>query len=156
MKVSGGLQRIQTNDGYVHPLDIKGGLPYISIRPYTDKEWETLPHVIWTSDEEWDPTVLDHTIKDDEEWYDATTDMQEGIIQSPFDEFGNYRKREVDLHFFDAEQGQMSDEAADYAAVYHATEHQMHAREPNYEALHPFFLYQAADVVKCTFQATMQ
>ncbi len=75
MKVTGGLQRIQTNDGYVHPLDIKGGQSYISNRPYTVEEWETLPHVIWTSDEEWDPTVLDHTIKDNDEWYDAITDM---------------------------------------------------------------------------------
>ena len=40
-----GLQRIKTLDGYVHPIRIKGGLPYISLRPYTDMEWETLPHV---------------------------------------------------------------------------------------------------------------
>ena len=51
----GGLQRIATNDGYVHPLDIKNGLPYCSMRPYTDDEWESLPHVIWTSDKDWDP-----------------------------------------------------------------------------------------------------
>ena len=33
MKVFGGLQCIKTNDGYVHPLDIKSGLHYISTRP---------------------------------------------------------------------------------------------------------------------------
>ena len=27
LKISGGLQRIQTHDGYVHPLEIKNGLP---------------------------------------------------------------------------------------------------------------------------------
>ena len=48
IKISGGLQRITTNDGYVHPLDIQNGLPYIKISPYTDDEWETLPHVAWT------------------------------------------------------------------------------------------------------------
>ena len=45
LKISGGLQRIQTHDGYVHPLDIKNGLPYIPMRPYTDKELEALSHV---------------------------------------------------------------------------------------------------------------
>ena len=60
----GGLQRITTNDGYVHPLDIKNGLPYCSIRPYTDDEWESLPHVVWTSDDEWDPSVLDNILSD--------------------------------------------------------------------------------------------
>ena len=45
MKVSGGLQRIQTPDEYMHSLDIRNSLPYIPMRPYTDKEWETLPQV---------------------------------------------------------------------------------------------------------------
>ena len=44
--VPGGLQRIKTPDGYVHPIRIKDGLPYVSLHPYTDMEWETLPHVI--------------------------------------------------------------------------------------------------------------
>ena len=102
LKVPGGQQCITTCDGYVHPLDIKNGLPYVSIRPYTDLEWDTLPHVIWTSDEEWDPTVLDHTLTDDEQWYDAISDLQEGILHSPFDTFGNYCYCEADIHTFDA------------------------------------------------------
>ena len=36
LKISGGLQRIQTHNGYVHPLDIKNGLLYIPILPYTN------------------------------------------------------------------------------------------------------------------------
>ncbi len=59
IKVTGGLQRILTNDGYVIPINIKYGLPYIKMRPYTDEEWETFPHVIFTSDADWDPTILD-------------------------------------------------------------------------------------------------
>ena len=46
VRVPGGLQRIKTPDGYVHPIQIKDGLPYVSLRPYTDTEWETLPHVV--------------------------------------------------------------------------------------------------------------
>ena len=60
MKVPGGTQSILTNDGHIFPLDILHGLPYMSIRPFKDAEWEVLPHVIMTSDEEWDPSVLDH------------------------------------------------------------------------------------------------
>ena len=38
VKVEGGTQRILTLDGYILPLDIKNGLPYLRMRPYTDKE----------------------------------------------------------------------------------------------------------------------
>ena len=68
IKVHGGLQRILTLDGYVIPINIVAGLPYMSLRPYTDDEWDTLPHVILTSDMDWDPTVLDHTLDDDDHW----------------------------------------------------------------------------------------
>ena len=42
IKVTGGLQRIQTIDGYAIPLNIKNGLPYVIMRPYTDTEWDSL------------------------------------------------------------------------------------------------------------------
>ena len=88
LKVSGGLQRITTNDGYIHPLNIQHGLPYVSIRPFTDEEWDTLPHVVWTSDMEWDPSVLDCDLEDQDQWYDAVSDLENTIIHSPFDEYG--------------------------------------------------------------------
>jgi hypothetical protein len=88
--VTGGLQCILTLDGYVIPINIVGGLPYISIHPYTDDEWDSLPHVILTSDLDWDPTVLDHTLDNDEHWYDAMCDMDEPPDDSPFDSEGNY------------------------------------------------------------------
>jgi hypothetical protein len=43
--VKGGLQRIQTLDGYIIPLCIKAGLARMNIRPYTDEEWNSYPHV---------------------------------------------------------------------------------------------------------------
>ena len=60
-----GTQTIKTIGGYIHPLDFINGLPYIPLRPYTDKEWEILPHVIWTSDDKWDPTSVDHLMTND-------------------------------------------------------------------------------------------
>jgi hypothetical protein len=56
----GGEQRILTNDGYIHSIDFEDGLAYIHMRPYTDEEWDSLPHVVWTSDSTWDPRILNH------------------------------------------------------------------------------------------------
>ena len=67
MKVPGGLQRITTEEGFCIPLNIKAGLPYMSMRPYTDDEWDDLPHLVLTSDIDWDPSILDNTIDDNEE-----------------------------------------------------------------------------------------
>jgi hypothetical protein len=94
-KVPGGLQRIKTLDGYVIPLNIRAALPYMQIRPFTDKEWKILPHVILTSDATWNPSVLDNDLDGDEQWFDAQSDMQNDSIDLLFDEFGNYRHRVV-------------------------------------------------------------
>jgi hypothetical protein len=69
--VPGGLQRIQTLDGYVIPLSIQYGLARLNLCPYTDQEFDTLPHVILTLKLEWDPSVLDHIFIEDEQWGDA-------------------------------------------------------------------------------------
>ena len=102
MKVREGLQRIKTIDGYVHPLRIQNSLPFISMRPYTDNEWKTLPHVVWTSDAEWNPSVLDDDVGEAAQWYDAISDKQEGIVQSSFGELGMSLKHSNDIHLVDA------------------------------------------------------
>jgi hypothetical protein len=88
---------IKTLDGYIMPLDIKSGLPYVKMRPYTDQEWEMLPHVILTGDGDWNPSVLDHDLIDDEQWFYAVSDVPDALDGSPFDAKGNYRN----LHVFD-------------------------------------------------------
>ena len=70
----GGLQRIKTVDGYVFPLSVRDGLPYLDMRPYTDDEYNKLPHVIFTSDVDWDPHILDFDVEGNDEWYDAISD----------------------------------------------------------------------------------
>ena len=55
----GGGQHIKTVGGRIMPLSIRHGLPYLKMRPYTDQEWNTLPHVVLTADVDWDPSVLD-------------------------------------------------------------------------------------------------
>ena len=68
----------------------------MTLRPYTNKEWDTLPHVFLTNELEWDPSVLDHALANDERWYDAISDLEANPTTNLFDEYGNYRKR-VDI-----------------------------------------------------------
>ena len=51
IKVGGG-QCIATLDKYKIPISIQGALPCMPLRPCTDKEWETLPHVVLASDKD--------------------------------------------------------------------------------------------------------
>jgi hypothetical protein len=71
--VPGGLQHIQTVVGYPTPLNIKDGLTHLSIDPNTDHKWDNLPNVICTSELEWDPSVLDNDVREDEQWGEVPT-----------------------------------------------------------------------------------
>jgi hypothetical protein len=99
---AGGTQCIRTHDGYVIPLDIINGLPYMKMVPYTTHEWETLPHVILTSGAEWDTTVLDHTLSDQTDWYNTVKALNDREMDTPFDEYGNYRHRQATPTISDA------------------------------------------------------
>jgi hypothetical protein len=91
IEVQGGLQCLITLDGYAIPIDIVDGLPYIKMRPFTDAAWDNLPHVVLTSNVEWDPTtVLDHSLDDDEHWFEAVCDLEKHPYTSMFDAEGNY------------------------------------------------------------------
>ena len=65
-KLKRGNQVIQTPDGYTIPLNFVNGLPYVPIRPFSDHEWETLPHIPLTSYSEWGPSSIDTNLTDDE------------------------------------------------------------------------------------------
>ena len=92
-KKVGGTQRISTPDGYSIPMNVRNGLPYISLRPPTDSELESLPHVIMTSDVDWDPSVLDYELTDDPEWRDIVPSYDSINPNTDFDEVGDYRRR---------------------------------------------------------------
>ncbi len=95
VKVAGGSQCILTNDGYVIPISIRDGLPYITLRPFTNEEWDSLLHVILTGDTDWDPSMLDVDLDEQESWYDAITDLPPDKSPTTFDEFGDYNKRVI-------------------------------------------------------------
>ena len=164
IKVDGGLQRIKTLDGYVHPLSIKNGLAYSAIRPYTDAEWDDLPHVVWTGDKEWDPSVMDNAYhEDDEHWYDTISDLAENPHHQLFDEFGNYKKREAAfLDCVDVECGlpqdigDCVDACIDLQDTLQANQHVVHGREPDYASLRRFFAFSPVETIKKTFAVTTQ
>jgi hypothetical protein len=151
----GGKQCIKTLDGYVIPIDVKSGLPYVKMRTYIDKEWDSLPHVILTGDGAWNPSVLDHSLTDDEQWYDAVSDFPDAMDGSPFDAEGNYRN----LHVFDLV---ITDSILDNHIIsdppwlYQAHEHQIIKNQQDSTQLCPNFACLPENVVKETFKNTTQ
>jgi hypothetical protein len=151
----GGKQRIKTLDGCVIPLDVKSGLPYVKMRPYTNKEWNSLPHVVLTGDGNWNPSVLDHSLTDNEQWYDAVSDFPDAMEGSPFDAEGNYRN----LHVFDLF---ITDSILDNHIIpdlpwlYQAHEHQIIENQQDFAQLRPNFAWRPENVVKETFKNTSQ
>jgi hypothetical protein len=79
------------------------------MRPCTGQEFETLPHIILTSELEWDPSVLDHVFKEDEQWGEAPT------FNSQFDEDSNYKQRIILHHktYFERQDGTTTDDIID-------------------------------------------
>ncbi len=81
---------------------MRDGLPYIALCPYTDDKWETLPHIILTSNIDWDPIVLDYEYDDSDTWHDALLDPPPALPHIWFDELGDYHKcLLVQEHFYD-------------------------------------------------------
>jgi hypothetical protein len=64
-------------DGYKIPLDIVGGFPYLLCRKPTDDELARLPHIIMTSDVDWNPSIDDHKVDDITKFYDDIIDKVE-------------------------------------------------------------------------------
>ena len=84
IKVGGG-QQITTLDNYKIIMSIRNALPYMSLRPYADKEWKGIPHVIVISDVDWYPTVLECEGQvDNEKWFDAQSSFSDGPTNKHF------------------------------------------------------------------------
>ena len=66
-KVSGRTPSIIAPGGYIIPITLRHGLPYIRMRTFGNEDWEKLPHVALTSPHEWIPASLDNVVT--EQWY---------------------------------------------------------------------------------------
>ena len=96
IRVPGGKQRIKTPDGYVLPLDVSAGLVRLKLAIPSDEDMDRYPHVIMTSESEWDPAILDYALTGDENWFDALDEpLAVDMHINRFDEVGDYRHRVV-------------------------------------------------------------
>ena len=66
----------------------------MKLRPYTDHEYETLPHIVMTSDKDWDPSITDNDADTDDIWHACveTNDELDPGESLLFDVDGNYYK----------------------------------------------------------------
>ena len=83
------------------------------IAPYgliLTRNGKTLPHVVWTADTPWDPSVLDNKISDNERWWTGISDLEREFIKFPFNRDGDYLKREPD---YPAQEPDLPDISAD-------------------------------------------
>ena len=62
----------------------------MSIRPYIDKAWDILPHVILTVAVDWDSSILDFEQEDDDERFHAMGDLPTLALDPLFGEYGDY------------------------------------------------------------------
>ena len=164
LKSIGGRQRIVTPEGHVIPIQIRGALPVIDLHPPNDDEWENLPHVIMTSDDDWDPHIADSVLTV-EEWFEATMKL-DGKVPSTndygdqrFDLQGYYRQREVNnsnLVFFDAyqESPELDDIIDHVENQYRVNIHTVTPKDPAFEMLRSKFIWAPVDVIKKTFDTT--
>ena len=87
LATGGETPSMESPEGYRIPLAIKHGLPYVKLRPFTDHEWQTLPHIMATSPFPWDPSCLDSKI--DDEWYNQDPSPSAYFQESNYDAFGD-------------------------------------------------------------------
>jgi hypothetical protein len=92
-------------DVYQILLVFHNGLPYRKCRQTTNEQVTSPPHVIMTSDVDWDPTTCNNGITDIIAFYDASIVT---VHCCNFDDHGNFHHHIVathtlhaELHFFD-------------------------------------------------------
>ena len=152
----GGHQCIVTKDGYVIPINIRSGLPYVTMRPYTDRELDRLPQVHLTSDLDWDPKSLDDEMEDDELWFDSMKDLPTLSADPLFDEFSDYQHTHDVLEAIMADSVIENSVITDLPMAFKVYERQVRARPVNFEALRPKFGWLPASTIEKTWDSTTQ
>ena len=95
--------------------------------------------MVWASDKDWDPSILDPIGLDEDIWYDAVSDLPDAPLHPSFDEFGNYCHCSTGFHHLDdGEQDTASDNLATFvedASAFHTP--------------HFFFPYSVGHQIQC-------
>ena len=165
-----GKQRVVTPDGWIIPLHVRNGLTYMDMRPPDDSEIESYPHVMFTSDSTWDPSVLDdetdlavpndNLVVDDFEqefFFDARAACSSDT--------GEEAQRTIAKMLWDRREdaGEMSvldhEDTLDYLAserFYDCYNQEVKRVEPDYKRVQKCLGLATIDTIKKTFQATTQ
>ena len=177
LKVGGG-QRITTLEGYVIPLQFRNGLAYFETKKPTDNDLEEYPHVILTSDTDWDPSILDNEI-DLNEIHQSLSDLPPENVYGDirFDIKGNYRGAYTAAQTIFTDSWQVSSSSyvngelhhlpsdyndfEDYVESCIKSVKQVHrldwkTKPPDTQALRPYMLWQPPEVIKHTLDNTTQ
>ena len=56
---SGGQQMVVTHEGYAIPSHVHDGLYYMDMKAASDDELDQFPHVFFTADVPWNPSIID-------------------------------------------------------------------------------------------------
>lgn len=159
-----GLSRIVTCEGYIIPLSYRDGMPEMDIRPYTDHEWDNLPHVILTDASEWDPKRLDYEHNNDT-FFDS---IDESTVppktklpvrfHHAFDDYGDYRHRHIATHkWLRSHNESIVFRNSDLLNVERiACPHDVARRTPDYPRYRRFLLWLPDDVIERTWTCTTQ
>jgi hypothetical protein len=147
-----GLQRIVTPDGYVIPLSIRNGLPYMDMRYPSEEDMKNYPHVYFTEDSDWNPTQLDDEYIDDPDGFDrgayqSDIEGDELTFASDVNDFGEI----LDSTHYDLDvllsQVKQSRVVMEQLIAKHV---------PKFEQLRPNFGWISAERIKATLAATTQ
>jgi len=162
----GGQQCLTTVEGYKIPLHIRRGLPYMDMHPPSDHELGTLPHVVLTSDTDWNPTKVDNEIETNDVWFDAIESQPPGTQDygdTKFNQLGYYNRTVKSLQQSTVISSNTLDDCIDHAnihaafsdhAKYDVNERAYTATPVDYHRLRPFFGCISVDTIKRTFEHT--
>jgi hypothetical protein len=157
---NGGLQRLITPDGYHIPLCYRSGLPYMDMRPPNDHEWDTLPHILLTGDDVWNPSCLDDEFSVADLLLDAPPDT--GDQDPRVNDFGQYTgnlESDIDLLINECRAehtGRVATEDALNVLERRINQRTVSKAAPNLESLRPNFGWLPLERIKKTIQNTTQ
>ena len=159
----GGTQCATTEEGYIIPFDCVEGLMYVTIRPFTDQEANTLPTVFLTRDMPWDPSRHDRILSTNAQWMS----LQEHVSTSTHDGF-NQVGEPIGIEAYTAIRVQAANVrpsilsqarrnavfANDLNDVSESNVYDININPPDYESDRIYFLNVPQDVVRRTRIAT--
>jgi len=141
----GGKQHIVTLDCHIIPLNICNGLAYMDMSKPMDVDSSSLPHVVFTSDSNWDPTTLNSEFDPDVDWQDA---QEEDFFDPHFYDTGNYLHcHAAFLDAFTTSKQQMDIDDLVDSLICSINHNQVISKEPDFEALHPCLAWALAETL---------